>query len=54
MKGQALHRFRWRARPEIGVGRGSGFVVTSPFERELITEAESLDDEFEMARDAIK
>jgi predicted RNase H-like HicB family nuclease len=31
-----------------------GFVVTSPFEPELITEAETLEDAFEMARDAIK
>ncbi len=31
-----------------------GFVVTSPFEPELITEAESLEDAFVMAHDAIK
>lgn len=31
-----------------------GYIVTSPFEPELITEAESLEDAFAMARDAIK
>ena len=31
-----------------------GYVVTSPFEPELITEAESLEDAFAMAKDAIK
>ncbi len=31
-----------------------GYLVTSPFEPELITEAESLEDAFAMARDAIK
>ena len=31
-----------------------GYIVTSPFEPELITEAESLEDAFVMARDAIK
>ena len=31
-----------------------GFVVTSPFEPELIAEAETLEDAFEMARDSIK
>ena len=31
-----------------------GYLVTSPFEPELITEAESLEDAFVMARDAIK
>jgi antitoxin HicB len=30
------------------------YIVTSPFEPELITEAESLEDAFDMARDAIK
>ncbi len=31
-----------------------GYVVTAPFEPELITEAESLEEAFAMARDAIK
>jgi antitoxin HicB len=31
-----------------------GYLVTSPFEPELITEAETLEEAFEMARDAIK
>lgn len=31
-----------------------GYLVTAPFEPELITEAESLEDAFVMARDAIK
>jgi predicted RNase H-like HicB family nuclease len=31
-----------------------GYIVTSTFEPELITEAETLEDAFEMARDAIK
>jgi predicted RNase H-like HicB family nuclease len=31
-----------------------GYIVTSDFEPELITEAESLEDAFAMARDAIK
>jgi hypothetical protein len=29
-----------------------GYVVTSPFDPELVTEAESLEEAFEMARDA--
>ena len=31
-----------------------GFVVTSPLEPELITEAENIDGAFEMARDALR
>jgi predicted RNase H-like HicB family nuclease len=31
-----------------------GYIVTSAFEPELITEAESLEEAFTMARDAIK
>jgi predicted RNase H-like HicB family nuclease len=31
-----------------------GYIITSPFEPELITEAETLEDAFDMARDAIK
>ena len=31
-----------------------GYIVTSAFEPELITEAETLEDAFAMARDAIK
>ncbi len=31
-----------------------GYIVTSTFEPELITEAETLEDAFDMARDAIK
>ncbi|MBI1830126.1 MAG: type II toxin-antitoxin system HicB family antitoxin [Planctomycetes bacterium] len=31
-----------------------GYIVTSVFEPELITEADSLEDAFTMARDAIK
>jgi antitoxin HicB len=31
-----------------------GFVVTSPLEPELVTQAESLDEAFEMARDAVR
>jgi len=31
-----------------------GFVVTSPLEPELITEAESIDDAFRMAHDALR
>jgi len=31
-----------------------GYIVTSPFEPELITEAESLEEAFAMAQDAIK
>ena len=31
-----------------------GYLVTSPFEPELVTEAETLEDAFDMARDAIK
>lgn len=31
-----------------------GYVVTSPLEPELVTEAETLPEAFEMARDAIK
>ena len=31
-----------------------GFVVTSPFEPELITEAETIDEAFRMAQDALR
>lgn len=31
-----------------------GYVITAPFEPELVTEAESLEEGFAMARDAIK
>ncbi len=31
-----------------------GFVVTSPLEPELVTEAEDVQEAFEMARDALK
>jgi predicted RNase H-like HicB family nuclease len=31
-----------------------GFVVTSPVEPELVTEAETIDDAFRMAHDAIR
>ena len=31
-----------------------GFVVTSPLEPELITEAETIDDAFRMAQDALR
>ena len=31
-----------------------GYIITSPFEPELITEAETLEEAFAMARDAIK
>ncbi len=38
----------------LEVAEEGGYIVTSPFEPELITEAESLEDAFIMARDAIK
>jgi antitoxin HicB len=38
----------------LEVAEEGGYVVTSPFEPDLITEAETLEDAFEMARDAIK
>jgi antitoxin HicB len=31
-----------------------GFVITSPLEPELITEAETIDDAFRMAHDAVR
>jgi antitoxin HicB len=31
-----------------------GYVVTSPMDPELVTEAETLEEAFEMARDALK
>jgi predicted RNase H-like HicB family nuclease len=31
-----------------------GFVVTSPFDPELVTEAETLEQAFDMARDALR
>lgn len=31
-----------------------GFVVTSPLEPELVTEAETIDDAFRMAHDALR
>jgi antitoxin HicB len=31
-----------------------GFVVTSPLEPELVTEAETIEEAFEMARDALR
>ena len=38
----------------LEVAEEGGYVVTSPLDPELITEAESLEEAFEMARDAIK
>ncbi len=38
----------------LEIAEEGGYIVTSPFEPELITEAESLEDAFDMARDAIK
>jgi antitoxin HicB len=38
----------------LEIAEEGGYIVTSPFEPELITEAESLEDAFGMARDAIK
>ena len=38
----------------LEVAEEGGYIVTSPFEPELITEAESLEDAFTMARYAIK
>lgn len=34
--------------------KGGGYLVTSPLEPQLVTEAESVEDAFEMARDALK
>ena len=31
-----------------------GYIVTSPFEPQLVTEADSVQEAFEMARDALK
>jgi hypothetical protein len=39
---------------ELESAEEGGYVVTSPFEPELITEAETLEEAFTMARDAIK
>ena len=38
----------------LEVTKEGGYIVTSPFEPELITEAESLEEAFVMANDAIK
>jgi antitoxin HicB len=38
----------------LEVAKEGGYIVTSPFEPELITEAESLEEAFVMAKDAIK
>jgi predicted RNase H-like HicB family nuclease len=37
----------------LEVDETGGYVVTSPMDLELITEAESLEEAFEMARDAL-
>lgn len=39
---------------QLELAEEGGYIVTSPFEPELVTEAESLEEAFEMARDAIK
>ena len=39
---------------QLELAEEGGYVVTAPFEPELITEAESLEEAFSMARDAIK
>ena len=39
---------------QLELAEEGGYTVTSPFEPELITEADSLEEAFEMARDAIK
>ena len=39
---------------QLETAEEGGYLVTSPFEPELITEAESLEEAFVMARDAIK
>jgi predicted RNase H-like HicB family nuclease len=39
---------------ELEPAEEGGYIVTAPFEPELITEAESLEDAFVMAKDAIK
>jgi predicted RNase H-like HicB family nuclease len=38
---------------QLEVAEEGGYTVTSPFVPELVTEAESLEEAFEMARDAI-
>lgn len=38
----------------LEVAEEGGYVVTSPFIQGLVTEAETLDEAFEMARDAAK
>jgi antitoxin HicB len=39
---------------QLEVADEGGYIVTSPFEPELVTEAETLEDAFVMAKDAIK
>ena len=38
----------------LEAAKEGGYVVTSPLDPKLLTEAESLEDAFEMARDAIR
>jgi antitoxin HicB len=37
---------------EFEPAEGGGYLVTSPFDPELVTEAETIEEAFEMARDA--
>ena len=39
---------------EVEAAEEGGYVVTSPFDPELVTEAETIEEAFEMARDAAK
>lgn len=38
----------------LEVAEEGGYIVTSPLDPELITEAESVEEAFEMAKDALK
>ena len=38
----------------LEVAEEGGYIVTSPLDPELITQAETVDEAFEMARDALK
>ena len=52
MHGDSIHGKRRQTCPKAGSGREGGYVVTSPLDPELITEAETIEEAFANARDA--
>lgn len=50
----AIHCQRWEKVLNLETAEEGGYVVTSPLDPELVTEAETLEDAFVNARDAAK